>query len=145
MSTEKVGTLIFNYGQAPYLYTDALTPQLNEYKGLNNIFSAVENVKIGTLYVEVCTQLLADGSNPGQVCHTYNLPEGSFQAIYLQENMTTRGTFQPNSTNYGTVVSGSGDFLGAIGTIVATTDATTLRKVKVCFVDKDVYPLPLPN
>ena len=143
MSTNVVGTLSFNYGQAPYLYTDALTSQLCEFKGLNVIFSSVENVKIGSLYVEVNTELLADGSNPGQVTHTYNLPEGSFQAIYLQKNMTTRGTFQPNSTNYGTIVSGSGNFLGATGTIIATTDATTLRKVKVVFVDKAVYPLPV--
>jgi hypothetical protein len=145
MSTKVVGTLTFNYGQAPYLYTDALTSQISEYKGLNKIFSSVENVEIGSLYVEVCTQLLENGSNPGQVCHTYNLPEGSFQAAYLQENMTSKGTFQPNSTNYGTVISGSGNFLGAIGSIVATTDATTLRKVKVCFVDTEVYTLPLPK
>lgn len=137
--------LTFNYGQAPYLYTNALTPQLNEFKGLNDIFSTVENVKIGSLYVEVTTELLANGSNPGQVYHTYNLPEGSFQAVYLQNDMTGRGTFQPNSTNYGTIVSGSGNFLGAIGTIVATTDATSLRKVKVAFTHLAVYPLPLPK
>jgi hypothetical protein len=144
MSTQKVGTLTFNYPQRPYLYTDALTPQINEYKGINDILSSVENVKIGSLYVEVCTQLLEDGSNPGQVSLTFNLPEGSFQGKFLQKNMTSKGTFQPNSTNYGTIVSGSGNFLGAIGTITSTTDETTLRKVKVAFVDKEVYPLPLP-
>jgi len=57
--------------------------------------------------------------------------------------MTPQGFFKPNSSTYGTVVSGSGNFLGSIGVAqINVVDNNPIRKVHVVFSDKAVYPLP---
>ena len=141
-----VGTLNFEYPKLAYQYTDAFTTLITGYKEVTDIFASGTSNKIGTLFIETQTQQKLDGNSVGQVLHTYTLPQGSFQSVYLEETMTPGGAFLPNTTTYGTVVSGSGNFLGSIGVSSVTVDNTPIRKVKVNFTDKAVYPLPnLPS
>ena len=138
-----VGRLSFDFVKLPYQYTAVLTPLITEYKEITDILAPGTNIRIGSLVIDSEVEQLPDGTYTGQVTHTYNLPEGSIRCTYLVKSMTSTGAFLPNSVNTATITSGSGDFLGSIGTINAVVDSTPVRKVSIVFDDRAVYPLPV--
>jgi len=138
-----VGTLSFDFVKLPYQYTAVLTPLITEYKELTDIVAPGTTIRIGSLVIDAEVEKLPDGTYTGQVTHTYNLPEGSIRCVYLVAAMTSTGAFLPSSVNKATIVSGSGNFLGSIGTITAIVDSTPVRKVNIVFDDRAVYPLPV--
>ena len=138
-----VGTLDFDYPIVPWQYTDVQTELITVHKLVTDIFASGTNNKIGNLFIDTQVQKQSNGNYTGQAIHTYVFPEGSFQCQYLKESMTPQGFFKPNSSTYGTVVSGSGNFLGSIGVIrIDVVDNIPIRKVHIVFSDKEVYPLP---
>ena len=136
-----IGTLEFDFVLLPWQYTVSLSPLIKQYKEVTDIFSSGTNNKIGFLSIDFQTESHSDGTIGGQSVHTYSLPEGSFQVEYLLKNITPDGKcLQSNISNHGTIISGSGDFLGAIGIATTSVTDTPLRHVKVDFYDKAVYP-----
>jgi len=136
-----IGSLEFDFVLIPWQYEVKSLSPFTQYKLVTDLIASGKKDIIGSIVIDFETELHPDGTISGQSTHTYILPEGSFQATYLLNEITPGGKcIHSDISNDGTIVSGSGNFLGSIGTTTVHVTDTPLRNVSVKFFNSAVYP-----
>jgi len=133
-----VGELSFYYNKLPYTSRVELPDAIVLYE-INDIFASGTTDIIGKVNIQT-TIYKHDTTNIGKIEEIYVFSTGSFEVVFLIDDISQDGKFKQNQLYYGQVVAGSGNFLGSVGTasVFAETDK---RDIKVTFNKVWDYPL----